>query len=229
MVAPPDDGRTAPGRLPSAETAVPNSTAAVTVERVADASLPCRYGEFRVLGFRGFTPGGEKELVALQLGDLAAEGPAPLVRIHSQCLTGEIFGSERCDCGPQLDMAMRMIAEDGRGVLIYDPQEGRGIGILNKLRAYELQDNGADTVEANEALGFEADLRDYGLATAVLTDLGLRRVRFLSNNPDKVAALERAGIQVEARVPCEPSAGDRAASYLRTKKEKMGHLLGAES
>jgi len=216
---------------PSAETVVnPLRSSielrAVEVERVADAALPCRYGEFRVLGFRGRAEGRESEIVVLKIGDLAADGPAPLVRIHSQCLTGEIFGSERCDCGPQLEMAMRMIADDGRGVLIYDPQEGRGIGILNKLRAYELQDQGADTVEANEALGFEADLRDYRMATAVLRDLGLTRVRFLSNNPAKVEALEADGIEVEARIQCEPSSGDRAASYLKTKREKMGHLLG---
>jgi len=211
---------------PSPLSAVNQQLPAVEVERIADASLPCRYGEFRVLGFRGIADGRESEIVVLRLGELDAEGPAPLVRIHSQCLTGEVFGSERCDCGPQLEMALRMIAEDGRGVLIYDPQEGRGIGILNKLRAYELQDKGADTVEANEALGFEADVRDYRLATAVLGDLGLQRVRFLSNNPAKIAALETGGIVVEARVQCEPSSGDRAASYLRTKKEKMGHLLG---
>jgi len=211
---------------PSPVSALNQQRLAVEVERIADACLPCRYGEFRVLGFRGIADGRESEIVVLKLGELEAGGPAPLVRIHSQCLTGEVFGSERCDCGPQLEMAMRMIAEDGRGVLIYDPQEGRGIGILNKLRAYELQDKGADTVEANEALGFEADLRDYRLATAVLQDLGLDRVRFLSNNPAKVAALEEAGIVVEARVQCEPSSGDRAASYLKTKKEKMGHLLG---
>lgn len=198
----------------------------VRVEPVAEASLPCRYGEFRVIGFRGFAGGKESEIVVLKMGELDAEGAAPLVRIHSQCLTGEVFGSERCDCGPQLRMAMRMIAEDGRGLLIYDPQEGRGIGILNKLRAYELQDQGADTVEANEALGFEADARDYALATKILESLGVQRVRFLSNNPSKVAALEAAGIQVDERIPCEPTAGDRAVHYLRTKKEKLGHLIG---
>lgn len=196
------------------------------VESVAEASLPCRYGDFRILGFRGFAGGKETEIVVLKMGDLDAEGSAPLVRIHSQCLTGEVFGSERCDCGPQLRMAMRMIAEDGRGLLIYDPQEGRGIGILNKLRAYELQDQGADTVEANEALGFEADARDYALAVEILKNLGVGRVRFLSNNPSKVSALEEAGIRVEERIPCEPTAGDRAVHYLRTKKEKMGHLIG---
>lgn len=166
-----------------------------------------------------------QELIALRFGDLKAQGKPPLVRVHSQCLTGEVFGSQRCDCGPQLHMAMRLISEEGRGILIYDPQEGRGIGILNKLRAYELQDQGADTVEANEALGFAADERDYGLAVAVLLDLGVKRVRFLSNNPAKVAALEAAGVAVEERVPCEPTSSDRAAGYLKTKKEKLGHLI----
>ena len=177
-----------------------------------------------MLGFRGIQGERQQEIIALTLGDLASE-PTPLVRIHSQCLTGEVFGSLRCDCGAQLQMALRLIAEHGSGVLIYDPQEGRGIGILNKLKAYELQDGGADTVEANERLGFEADLREYDLAVAVLCDLGLRRVRLLSNNPEKVSAVQGAGIVVEARVPCEPTADDHATSYLRTKKEKLGHLL----
>jgi GTP cyclohydrolase II len=195
------------------------------VERVADASLPCAYGNFRVLGYRGTQGSRTQELIVLQFGDLSQDGPAPLVRIHSQCLTGEVFGSQRCDCGPQLQMAMRLISEEGRGILIYDPQEGRGIGILNKLRAYELQDQGADTVEANEALGFAADERDYGLAVAVLLDLGAKRVRFLSNNPAKVAALETAGVAVDERVPCEPTSSDRAVAYLKTKKKKLGHLI----
>ena len=204
---------------------VTQQSLAARVELIADAALPLSLGEFRILGFRGYLGDVEQEVIALKLGDLDAPGPAPLVRVHSQCLTGEVFGSLRCDCGPQLQMALRMIAEDGRGVLIYDPQEGRGIGLLNKLRAYELQDQGADTVEANVQLGFAADHRDYALAVSVLEALGLRRLRFLSNNPAKVSALEQAGIEVEARLPCEPSAGDRAAGYLRTKKEKLGHLL----
>jgi GTP cyclohydrolase II len=187
--------------------------------------LPTPYGEFRILGFRGFYDGKEQEMIVLKLGDLTSPGPAPLVRVHSQCMTGEVFGSLRCDCGPQLQMAQRLIAEAGRGVLIYDPQEGRGIGLLNKLRAYELQDKGADTVEANEQLGFAADDRNYSLSVAVLEALGLKRVRFLSNNPAKVSALVEAGIEVEERIPCEPSAGDRATAYLRTKKEKLGHLI----
>ena len=195
------------------------------VERVADASLPCAYGDFRVLGYRGTQGGRTQELIVLKLGDLADGGRPPLVRVHSQCMTGEVFGSQRCDCGPQLQMALRQISDEGRGILIYDPQEGRGIGILNKLRAYELQDQGADTVEANEALGFAADGRDYSLAVAVLLDLGVSRVRFLSNNPAKVAALEAAGVAVDERVPCEPTSSDRAAAYLKTKKEKLGHLI----
>ncbi len=201
------------------------SAVSARVEPVADALLPTSYGEFRILGFRGFFEGKEYEMIALKLGDLSGPGPAPLVRVHSQCMTGEVFGSLRCDCGPQLQMALRMIAEAGRGVLIYDPQEGRGIGLLNKLRAYELQDRGADTVEANEQLGFAADLRNYELSVAVIEALGVTRVQFLSNNPAKVNALLDAGIAVEARIPCEPSAGDRAAAYLRTKKEKLGHLI----
>jgi len=196
----------------------------MSVEAVAEAELPTRYGEFRVIGFRAVAGDGEQEVVVLKCGEL---GPgAPLVRIHSQCMTGEIFGSLRCDCGQQLEMALRMIAADGNGLLIYDPQEGRGIGILNKLKAYQLQDGGADTVEANEQLGFEADQRDYSIATEILRSLGVDRVRFLSNNPSKVQALEEAGITVEARIPCEPEANDRAAAYLRTKKEKLGHLIG---
>jgi GTP cyclohydrolase II len=187
--------------------------------------LPCAYGDFRVLAYQGAHGDREDELVVLKYGDLENSERAPLVRIHSQCMTGEIFGSLRCDCGPQLQMAMRLISEEGCGVLIYDPQEGRGIGIVNKIRAYELQDQGADTVEANEALGFEADERDYGMAVAVLLDLGVRRVRFLSNNPAKVAALEEAGIQVAERVPCEPNSSDQAAGYLKTKREKLGHLI----
>ena len=201
------------------------SAVSARVEAVADASLPIPYGEFRILGFRGIFEGKEYEMIALKLGDLNAPGPAPVVRVHSQCMTGEVFGSQRCDCGPQLQMALRLIAEAGRGVLIYDPQEGRGIGLLNKLRAYQLQDAGADTVEANEQLGFAADHRNYALSVAVLEALGVQRVRFLSNNPAKVSALVEAGIEVESRIPCEPSAGDRAAAYLRTKKEKLGHLI----
>jgi GTP cyclohydrolase II len=203
----------------------PNGEPARLVEQVAEADFPCRWGEFRIFGFRGVGSKTPQEIVALKLGDFAAPGPAPLVRVHSQCLTGEVFHSSRCDCRQQLSLALDRIALEGRGLLIYDPQEGRGIGLLNKLMAYELQDQGADTVEANERLGFKPDPRDYGWAVAVLRHFGLSRVRFLSNNPDKVKALEAGGITVEERVPCEVQAGERAATYLRTKKEKLGHLI----
>jgi len=153
------------------------------------------------------------------------DGPPPLVRIHSQCLTGDVFHSLRCDCRAQLEIALKSIAREGRGLLIYERQEGRGIGLLNKLRAYELQDQGADTVEANERLGFEPDLRSYELPAAVLGYFGLRSVRLLSNNPEKVAAVENAGIEVAERVPCLAAVLDTSEAYLRTKKEKMGHLL----
>lgn len=197
-----------------------------SVERVAAADFPCRHGDFRIFGFRGLGPGGEQELVVLTKGDFAAAGEAPLLRIHSQCLTGEVFRSLRCDCGPQLALALEMISEAGCGLLIYDPQEGRGIGLLNKLMAYQLQDEGADTVEANQKLGFGADEREYGYAVAVLRHFGLQSVRMLSNNPAKVEALEREGIRVVELVPCAPQdAGDLAQSYLRTKRDKLGHLV----
>ena len=150
---------------------------------------------------------------------------APLVRIHSQCLTGDVFGSLRCDCRQQLEMALSMIAQAGAGVLIYEQQEGRGIGLMAKLQAYQLQDAGLDTVEANERLGFKADEREFALPAQVLKHLGITRVRLLSNNPDKVAALERAGIEVSERVPCEVAASTYAEDYLKTKKEKLGHLF----
>lgn len=198
-----------------------------SVELIAEADFPCGHGNFRILGFRGVGPGGEQELVVLKKGDLAtAGGEAPLLRVHSQCLTGEVFGSLRCDCGPQLALALGMISEAGRGLLVYDPQEGRGIGLLNKLMAYQLQDEGADTVEANQRLGFGADERNYGYVVAVLRHFGLQRVRMLSNNPAKVEALERGGIRVVELVPCTPQVvGDVAQSYLRTKRDKLGHLL----
>ena len=159
------------------------------------------------------------------MGDLAHGPLAPLVRIHSQCLTGDVFHSLRCDCRAQLELALHMIAGEGRGLLIYEHQEGRGIGLLNKLRAYELQDEGADTVEANERLGFESDLRNYELPGEILRYFGLKNVRLLSNNPDKVAAVEAAGVRVDERVPCIVPAMVSTEAYLRTKKEKMGHLL----
>ncbi len=163
-------------------------------------------------------------LVALVRGDLHTR--PPLVRIHSQCLTGDVFGSLRCDCRQQLEMALSMIAAEGAGVLIYEQQEGRGIGLAAKLKAYQLQDAGMDTVEANEKLGFKADQRGYELPAEVLKALKLREVRLLSNNPQKVAALERAGVKVVERVPCEVEPHARSQAYLKTKKEKLGHLIG---
>lgn len=201
------------------------TAAAFSVEKVAEADLPTRHGEFRILGFRGDGPGQAKEIVVLTHGDLAAGGVPPLLRIHSQCLTGEVFGSLRCDCGPQISMALRQIAGSARGMLIYDPQEGRGIGLLNKLMAYQLQDAGADTVEANQRLGFGADEREYGFAIAILKHFGLDSVRMLSNNPAKIDALEREGIRVVERVPCAPDAGSLAMEYLRTKRDKLGHIV----
>ncbi|HKZ51704.1 MAG TPA: GTP cyclohydrolase II [Candidatus Acidoferrales bacterium] len=191
------------------------------LRRVAEARLPTRFGFFRILGLEGR---GGQSLVALVKGN-PRRRRAPLVRIHSQCLTGDVLMSTRCDCRAQLELALETIARKGAGVLIYEPQEGRGIGLLNKLKAYELQDAGMDTVEANRHLGFPADRRDYSLAGSALRFLGLTSVRLLSNNPDKVRALESAGIRVVERVPCQPAPARGNRSYLRVKKEKMGHLL----
>jgi GTP cyclohydrolase II len=197
------------------------------IEKTAEANFPTRWGKFRILGFEGhFDIEGERRketAVALVMGDIHAE--IPLVRIHSQCLTGDVFGSLRCDCRQQLEMALSMIATHGAGVLVYEQQEGRGIGLTAKLQAYELQDKGLDTVEANVKLGFEADCRQYNLPVEVIKALGLKRVRLLSNNPDKVAALENAGVEVTERVPCEAEAHKYSEKYLRTKQEKLGHLF----
>jgi GTP cyclohydrolase II len=196
---------------------------AFELSKVAEADFPTSFGRFRIYGFEGRTDGVVEECVVLKMGEI--EGPPPLVRIHSQCLTGDVFHSLRCDCRAQLALALRTIAEEGRGLLIYEHQEGRGIGLMNKLRAYELQDHGADTVEANEQLGFEADLRGYTVPGAILRYFGLRAVRLMSNNPEKIEALERAGVAVTERVPCLVTPIDSTEDYLRTKKEKMGHLL----
>ena len=197
---------------------------AAPLEKVAEADFPTEFGAFRIYGFRsGGGTAEDEEAVALKMGDLA--GGAPLVRIHSQCLTGDVFHSLRCDCRAQLEIALESIAREGRGLLIYEAQEGRGIGLLNKLRAYELQDQGADTVEANEQLGFESDLRSYELPVAILRYFDLREIRLLSNNPQKVEAAESAGVRVVERVPCLAHVIDTREAYLRTKKEKMGHLL----
>jgi GTP cyclohydrolase II len=189
---------------------------------VAKADLPTRFGRFRITGIRG--NGSAEEAVAIQHGKLQP-GKAPLVRVHSQCLTGDVFTSERCDCRAQLELSLRKIAKDGSGIILYLPQEGRGIGLLNKLKAYELQDQGLDTVEANRKLGFAADSRDYDFAAEALKALGIRSVRLLSNNPDKIEQLEKAGIRVVQRVPCRPRVSHHSRAYLRTKKDKLGHIL----
>ena len=200
----------------------PNAPSDLSVERVAVASLPTDSGEFNIAGYRSKT--SSEEYVVIFKGDLRPDVPT-LVRIHSQCLTGDVFGSTKCDCGPQLHTTLQMIQEEGRGALVYQQQEGRGIGIINKIRAYELQDKGADTVEANERLGLAVDAREYRQCAEILFDLGLCKVRVLSNNPGKLKALKDAGLEIVERVAIEIAATDRATEYLRTKKEKMGHLL----
>ncbi len=197
---------------------------AIRCEKVAEADFPSEFGNFRIYGFRSGSGDDVDEAVVLRMGDVS-DGRPVLVRIHSQCLTGDVLHSLRCDCRSQLELALKLIGDEGRGLLIYEHQEGRGIGLLNKLRAYELQDAGADTVEANEQLGFKADLRDYGLPGEILRYFGIAEVRLLSNNPDKIEAVERAGVRVVERVPCNVPRLDTREDYLRTKKEKMGHLL----
>ncbi len=197
---------------------------AVTVERVASAKLPTQIGDFMIAGYRSTI--SDEEFVVIYKGEMDGEVPT-LVRIHSQCLTGDVFGSIKCDCGPQLHRAMGMIEAEGRGAIVYQQQEGRGIGIINKIRAYALQDEGFDTVEANAQLGFAVDARDYQQCAEILFDLGLCKVKVISNNPEKLAALTRAGLQIVDRIPIEIDAEEPAAHYLRTKKEKMGHLLNS--
>src|ERR1700688_32158 len=189
---------------------------------VAHAELPTRYGRFTIYGFQG--RGAEEEAVVLVRGNLKGKS-APLVRVHSQCLTGDVLTSLRCDCRAQLELSLKKIGAAPSGILLYLPQEGRGIGLMNKLRAYELQDGGMDTVEANESLGFAADSRDYGFSAAALRALGVHRLRLLSNNPDKVRQLESHGIKVVERVPCQPRGTQAARNYLLTKSTKLGHLL----
>lgn len=189
---------------------------------VAQAELPTRYGRFRIYGFEGNCP--QEEAVALVRGNLKGR-VAPLVRVHSQCLTGDVLTSKRCDCRAQLELSLQKIGKAPSGVLLYLPQEGRGIGLMNKLRAYELQDGGMDTVEANESLGFAADAREYAFPAKILKKLGAGKIRLLSNNPDKVKQLESSGVQVVERVPCQPRISKVSRAYLKTKKSKMGHLL----
>src|SRR5215213_10107269 len=194
------------------------------VHRVAEARLPTELGEFRIVGYRNDVD--THEHVALVYGDVDG-GEGVLVRMHSKCLTGDVFHSMRCDCGWQLHTAMRMIAEAGRGVIVYLDQEGRGIGLLNKLKAYELQDRGADTVEANEQLGFKPDLRNYGIGAQILLDLGLKSIRPITNNPRKMVGLEGYGLRLGERVPIVQPAHDENAEYLRTKRDKLGHLFAS--
>jgi GTP cyclohydrolase II len=207
--------------------------AIASVRKVADADFPTRWGHFRILGFEGMParaagdgcgPQAEKEeAVALVMGDIHAA--PPLVRLHSQCLTGDVFHSLRCDCGLQLELALTKIVEAGAGILLYEQQEGRGIGLMAKLRAYELQDQGLDTVEANLQLGFDADCRGFELPGAILRAMGVEAVRLITNNPEKVAALEAAGVRVAERVSAEVPAQESFEQYLRVKQEKMGHIF----
>jgi GTP cyclohydrolase II len=190
--------------------------------QVARAVLPTKFGKFSIYGFEGRGP--QEEAVALVRGKLNGR-VAPLVRVHSQCLTGDVLTSLRCDCRAQLELSLKKISEAPSGILLYLPQEGRGIGLMNKLRAYELQDGGMDTVEANESLGFAADAREYEFPAKILKKLGATRIRLLSNNPDKIRQLESAGIRVVERVPCQPRLSKISRAYLQTKKRKMGHLL----
>ena len=203
-----------------------------SVKKIAEAEFPTRWGRFRILGFEGrynedrpcaSVQGRREEIVVLVMGDIHAA--PPLVRIHSQCLTGDVFGSVRCDCRDQLELALKKISADGNGILVYEMQEGRGIGLMAKLQAYELQDQGRDTVEANVELGFAPDCREYELPAAVLRELGVKQLRLITNNPEKVQAVEKGGIQVVERVSAEIEPRATNEQYLKTKQEKMGHLL----
>jgi 3,4-dihydroxy 2-butanone 4-phosphate synthase/GTP cyclohydrolase II len=203
--------------VPTVEHVQPRS-----VECIAKANLPTEFGEFQILGYRSLV--SDEEFIVLARGVLRAETPT-LVRIHSQCLTGDVFGSTKCDCGQQLQKAIGLIAEAGCGVIIYQQQEGRGIGIMNKIRAYALQDAGADTIEANERLGLEVDLRRYEQCAEILRDLGLRRIRLISNNPEKIRAIRDGGLEMVDRVPLSLNFHRSLARYLKTKRARMGHLI----
>ena len=200
----------------------PNAPPDLSVERVALANLPTEWGDFKIAGYRSRT--SNEEFVVMFKGELRPDIPT-LVRIHSQCLTGDVFASTKCDCGQQLHTTMQMIEKEGRGAIVYQQQEGRGIGIINKIRAYALQDQGADTIEANQWLGLAVDAREYRQCAEVLFDLGLCKVRVISNNPGKLQALEEAGLEIVERVAIEVAASEPATRYLQTKKEKLGHLL----
>lgn len=193
-----------------------------TVERIAEANLPTEFGEFRLIGYQSLV--SNEEFVVLARGILHRENPT-LVRIHSQCLTGDVFGSTKCDCGQQLEAAMKLIAAEGCGAIVYQQQEGRGIGIINKIRAYALQDAGADTIEANEQLGLAVDLRQYEQCAEILLDLNLRRLRLMSNNPEKIRALKNGGLEIVERVSLNIEFHHDLQRYLKTKREQMGHLI----
>ncbi len=205
-----------------------HTLASFRLAKIAEASFPTKFGHFRIFGFEGHFGERVEEAVVLKMGDLEMiDGArAPLVRVHSECLTGDVFHSLRCDCRGQLELALDAITEEGRGLLIYEHQEGRGIGLLNKLRAYELQDQGRDTIQANEELGFASDLRSYVLPANIVLHFGLSEIRLISNNPEKVKAMEEAGVRVVERVPCLVAPLDSRQAYLQTKKDRMGHLLG---
>ncbi len=198
------------------------ATDGFTVKLEAEANLPTDFGAFKIAGFRSTT--SDEEFVALVKGKIEADKPT-LVRIHSQCLTGDVFHSQKCDCGPQLQRAMEMIQTEGSGIIVYQQQEGRGIGIVNKIRAYALQDQGADTIEANVKLGLAIDAREYNQCAEIIKMLGAQKIRLMSNNPDKVCALRNAGLEVVERVQLEVKTSASAVQYLKTKKEQMGHLL----
>jgi len=201
---------------------LPDGIIGATVKHLATARLPTRQGAFRMSGYRSLT--SAEEFVCIFKGELRTGAPT-LVRIHSQCLTGDVFGSTKCDCGPQLEQAMALIEQEGRGAIVYQLQEGRGIGIVNKIRAYALQDKGADTIEANVQLGLQVDLRDYSQCVEILKSMGLQRVRVMSNNPLKLAAIAAGGLSIVERVALEIEPPREAAFYLLTKKTRMGHLI----